>query len=425
MQRFTNAMASICLGGTLLFASQAHALSVSLAQAQQRALADSPRLSEIAARYQAAQTIPEQMGALPDPSVTVGLLSVPTNTFDLDQEAMTQFQVGIQQPLPWPGKLKLKSSVAQFGAGATEQELAEARLMLSRDVVKSWWNLYFTERALEVVRENQQKMREFNRITLSRYRVGKGVQQDALQAQLELSALLEREVVLTGQRRVQAAGLNALLARDAQESLELISAEPPAFRDLPQQAELLDRALRQRPLLRQRMIQLDAAREKTKLAELGLIPDFTLGASYGYRQSAPNGADRADLLSLTLGIKIPLYALSKQRREIDQREAEVMASKDRLHETQLQVRSQIVSAVAAYERAGSQAELLENGILPQARQTVASMLSGFQVGQVDFTALVRAQLMVNNLQLQYWRALVDGQQAQADLVAALGGDLYE
>lgn len=397
--------------------------AISLAQAQRQALVDNPRLAQISARYDAALQIPSQVGSLPDPTINLGMLSVPTDTFNLDQEAMTQLQVGIVQPIPWLGKLQLAESAAQLGADATAEELEEARNLLKRDVATAWWGLFYIDKSIAVVDENLQRLREFNRIAQSRYRVGKGLQQDALQAQLELSSQLERRIVLVGQRQLVSAQFNTLLARPAEQVVTLSTPAQIVPDALPATEILIDRALDQRPSIGRQLLLVEAARERRDLADKGLYPDLTLGAAYGYRQDAPNGNSRADLFSVTLGIKIPLYAGSKQNRQIDQRGAELIAQQQALYETQLAVRSEVVQAVADYERAQAQAELLQQGVIAQAQQTVASMLSGYQVGKVDFSALVRSQLQVNRIQLQYWAAVRDAQQSMARLIAAVGGYL--
>ena len=407
---------SLAFGGAL----SALAEPLLLAQAQQRALSDSPMLAEIQARYQAALEVPEQAAALPDPTLTLGLLSIPTDGFALDQEAMTQLQVGISQSLPWASERRLARSSAEKLAAATASELEEARNRLLRDVTRSWWSLYFIDQSLSVVDENLQRLREFNQIAQSRYRVGKGLQQDTLQAQLQLSAQLELQLRLQGQRRTGEARLNALLATP--EAIRIVLPANPSIliSDIASTPLLIEMAMQQRPWLHQQQRQVDAAQDRQALAREDLLPDLTLGAAYGYRQDAPNGSSRADLFSINLGIKIPLYSSSKQHRQISQRGAELNARREALRSAQLQVRSEVVQSASDYQQAREQADLLEQGMIPQSKQTVASMLVGYQVGKVDFSALIQAQLMVNRLQLQYWQAISDSQKAYADLQAAIG-----
>lgn len=85
---------------------------LSLEQAVAMALASNPSLAAIEARAQALATVPDQSGALPDPSLSLNLVNLPLDSFSFTQEAMTQFQIGISQVLPYPGKLALRSQMA-------------------------------------------------------------------------------------------------------------------------------------------------------------------------------------------------------------------------------------------------------------------------------------------------------------------------
>jgi outer membrane protein TolC len=90
------------------------------------------------------------------------------------------------------------------------------------------------------------------------------------------------------------------------------------------------------------------------------------------------------------------------------------------------VRSQISQSYNDYRRAREQFVLFETGIVPQAQQTVASMLSGYQVNKVDFLNLVRSQITLFDYQTQYWKAFTEANQSLAQLSAAVGSDeIYE
>ncbi|HHL45230.1 MAG TPA: transporter, partial [Gammaproteobacteria bacterium] len=97
-----------------------------------------------------------------------------------------------------------------------------------------------------------------------------------------------------------------------------------------------------------------------------------------------------------------------------------------LHQQQLQVAAEIGRALSDYRRSAEQAVLFKSGIIPQASQTVASMLAGYQVNKVDFLNLVRSQITLYNYETQYWKALSESRQALARLVSAVGEeDIYE
>ena len=70
---------------------------------------NNPGLAEMQTRAIAAAAIPSQAGTLPDPMLSFNAVNLPTNTFNLSQEPMTQLQIGLSQAIPFPGKLALRS----------------------------------------------------------------------------------------------------------------------------------------------------------------------------------------------------------------------------------------------------------------------------------------------------------------------------
>ena len=118
-----------------------------------KALAGNPGLGEIKARAEALAAVPEQAGALPDPTVNVGLLNVPTSSFNLHQEDMTMMEMGVSQTIPFPGKRALREKVAEHEAMASAESVEEARLRLTRDVKLNWWRLFYYDRTLKLLNE--------------------------------------------------------------------------------------------------------------------------------------------------------------------------------------------------------------------------------------------------------------------------------
>ena len=115
---------------------------LSLDDAVKRALAASPNLARANARTQALAAKVPQAGALPDPRLSLNAMNVPTDTFRLDQEAMTQMQLGLTQAFPFPGKRRLKGKAAAEMAQAAGADSEEVRLRLISDVNAAWWRLF-------------------------------------------------------------------------------------------------------------------------------------------------------------------------------------------------------------------------------------------------------------------------------------------
>lgn len=396
-----------------------------LDQAIGETLAGHPALAQKRAQAEAMATQPDQAGSLPDPRLSLNLLNLPVDSFALSQEPMTQLQLGISQALPYPGKLALRRSSAEARSRAAALAVDELRLQLTQQVRGAWWQLAYLDRALLIVERNRVLLRQFVAVAQTKYTVGDGLQQDVLLAQLELSRLREQELELQGKRRHAEVALNRLMSRPEQQAISLPEVIDEGLPEIPPEAGLQALALEQ-PLLNRRQQELAAAHQQLALARKDTRPDFTLGASYGLRQgNNADGSERADFASVTLSVNLPLYADSKQRRAIDQRNSELLANRFALQDARAQVAAEVAQAHSDYLSAREQTALYKGGIIPQARQAVASMLAGYRANKVDFLKLIQTQITLHKYETQYWRSLSEARQALARLSAAVGQDVRE
>lgn len=399
---------------------------LTLQAATELAVKDNPDLAQIQARAKAMAAIPAQEGALPDPQISINALNLPVNTFNLHQEDMTQLGGGISQAIPFPGKLALREQAAAFEAEAASQNVTEARWRLLSEVKTIWWLIYYLDRTLQITDSNYALLQQFVEIARTKYEVGEGLQQDVLLAQLELSKLIDQQLMLKASRRNAAASLNALLDKPANSEVRLPETVALQLPSLKQEILLYQQAETSRAILEGNQLGINAAQSRLDLAKKGYLPDFTVDASYGARADTPSGSQRANMLSLNLSINVPIFAAQKQAKAVDQRNSELMQEKYALQDEWNKVRSQITQGYNDYQRAKDQVVLFETGIVPQARQTVASMLAGYQVNKVDFLNLVRSQITLFEYETQYWKAFSEANQSLAQLSAAVGKEeVYE
>lgn len=399
---------------------------LTLQAATQKVTQDNPDLAQMLARAQAMAAIPSQEGSLPDPQINFNAMSLPVDSFSTRPVDMTQMSFGLSQAIPFPGKLALKEQAAGYEAEAANLNADEVRLRLISDVKTLWWQVFYLDRALEIVASNHSLLQQFVDIARSKYEVGEGLQQDVLLAQLELSKLLDQKIGLTGLRRSTVAGLNALLNQPANRPVLVTSTLPLQLPDIKTENQLYQQAETARPLLTSERQGINAAQSRLELANKDRLPDFNVEAAYGARAAMPDGTRRSDLLSLGVSMNVPIFAGSKQEKAIDQRTSELMQQRYILQDKWNGVRAQISQSHSDYQRAQQQFVLFDTGIIPQARQTVASMLAGYQVSQVDFLNLVRSQITLFEYETQYWKAFTEAQQALAQLSADVGEDtIYE
>jgi len=398
------------------FASQEPEVeALSLQQAIKLGLQQNPSLAAARASAAAEAQAVTQAGALADPRLSIGLANLPGGSLSLDKDPMSQLQIGFSQALPYPGKRALHEEAAQFRADAAIQGSDEQGLLLLRDVRQTWWQIFYVDHARQAIRRNRNLLQQLIETTQTLYRVGRGEQQDVLLAQLEL-AKLDDEALRLEQQRIEAViRLNSLIDRPVSAAISLpddVDYGLPL--DSFSEPQLHTQALGRRPALRASQASVEAARSQRELSARDQYPDFALAATYGMRDG------RDDLASIQVSMSLPLYAGQKQSRAEDQRQAELMAARQQLRQTELQVMAEVSVSLARYQRAQDQLELFETSILPQARQTVEALLAGYEVNKVLFATLINAQATLQNYETQYWQVVTSAHQSLAALDAALG-----
>ncbi len=363
---------------------------------------------------------PAQVGGLPDPVLSIGAISFPVDTLNRDQENMTQLQVGISQSFPFPGTLGLAAQSDEYMAQAASLDVDELRLQLISHAQQSWWSLFYLDRALDTVARNKQLLKQLIRIAESKYKTGQGLQQDVLLAQLELSKLLDIQLQLQSARQQESIRLNTVLNRPAQQSIVLPQAVEETWVAAQAEQVLMDKALQYRPKLNKQNKLIEAAEAQVSLADKAYYPDFKLGATYGFRAANPvTNVDRADLASITLSMSLPFFG-ETQDANADEKKAALASQGFAYQDAKQAVMAEISQALTSYEQSKAQVALFKQGIIPQAKQTVASMRAAYQVNKVDFLNLIRAQITLYNYETQYWKAFASAKQALAMLGAAVG-----
>ena len=402
--------------------------SLNIGRAVQIALEANSRLLTLNAEAEAMAFAPSQVGALPDPMLSFNAMNLPTDTFDLDQEPMTQLQLTLSQKFPFPGKRQLRREVAETMVGIAQKQTDEYRDVLTGKVREAWWRLFSIDRSLQIVASNKRLLRDFVEIAKTKYAVGKGLQQDVLLAELELSRLTNRELQLAGNRRRIQAMLNGLLNRVPEHPITLPE-EPPneTLPTLESVASLTQFAVERRDLIQAIELKLEAADKTVELAEKDRWPDFRVGVGYADRQgSDPIRGSRSDFLSLMFSINLPLYSGQKQDKALQQRIHDREYERYRLADTIRIIETEIGVQAAEYSAAREQALHLKNEIIPQAEQTVSAMLAGYEVNKVDFLNVVNGQIMLYNASIDYWNAMTSAKQALARLAAGVGKEsIYE
>jgi outer membrane protein TolC len=391
---------------------------VTLAELLQEAEAKNPAILAASRRVEALRARVPQAKSLPDPTVSVGWMGniVPFEVQHLDPSSYRG--VTAMEQFPYPGKLRLRGDIADREAEAAKWELEAVRRRVVADVKTAFYDYSYYTKAIETTKKDKDLLEKLARIAEVKYKVGKGIQQDVLRAQTEISLLLQRLTVLEQMERTARVRLNTLLYRDPESPL----LPPAAFQQasLSYSLESLYQLARENDTAlqgTQRMIERN--QYVVHLAEREYLPDFQVTYNYAQRP------DLKDMNGFTVGINVPIFYRSKQRQAV--REASEELSSTRLdrqsRETNLyfELKEQYLAAQSSKELA----DLYSGAVVPQSTLALESSMAAYEVGSVDFLTLLENFVTVLDYEVNYYRELSNYQIALARLEPLVGTELTQ
>lgn len=359
-------------------------------------------------------------GALMDPKFRIEWMDITkagSQNATLWPSDVGSTQYTLMQDLPWFGKRDLKKNIATQEAQASQGKAQGSWTELAAKVKTTHAQRYYLHHTRQLTQELLDLSTRLAQLAQVRYAGGLAMQQEAIRAQLEQTALQTELVALQGESRQADARLNALLARPAKAAL----AVPERLRPVPVAAKLDADALMARVHSSNPQLFTEASRIKS--AELGRdlslknrYPDFTLSITPTQMKS------RISEWSLMLEVNIPLQQASRRAEE---REAQAMlsAAQSRRAATANQVASELSENLAGLEAAQRTEQLAKSSQLPQSELSFQSALAGYENGKLDFATLLDAQRQVRQAKQAQLKAQLETQMRLAEIEKLLGEEL--
>jgi len=141
------------------------------------------------------------------------------------------------------------------------------------------------------------------------------------------------------------------------------------------------------PRLAARRAAVDAATRSIQVERLGARPDFTLTLRYGYRPRAFS-FNFPDFFSAFVGLRLPIWR-GANRTGSPMPPGGFTGAAAGLRDAELQLSREVTEAAARVQASQQRLALLVDGVLPNARGTVESVLRSYQVGRAEFLTLFR------------------------------------
>src|SRR5678815_5420658 len=200
---------------TLMFALLAEAPPADLAALLEEAGRNNPEIAAALSRQAAAETLPSQREAPPDPIASVAYTNDTLTGLTLGSSEFSTLAFGWTQEVPYPGKLRLAGDAARRQADVSRRRVENIRLDLAAKIKQGYANLYRIDRTLAILAGSREILVSIQDSTRARYEGGSGLMHDLLKAQTEVARLDVELTKLAQERSSQQAGLNVSAGRTA------------------------------------------------------------------------------------------------------------------------------------------------------------------------------------------------------------------
>lgn len=393
----------LCLAGS---AQASDPAVLNLDQAVTLALRNQPQMERLAARIHEAEANATAEGELPDPRLTLGLANLPVDSLALTREDMTQAMVGISQMIPGGRKRQLASQRMRVEASRTGAELEAARRRIARDAAQSWLNLYYPTQALGLLeRIDREYEREVDWATVA-LASGDMSQADTLALRMMRASFQDQ---IADMRREEARARAEL-----QRWTGTVTVGTRAEGKLPEAPSLdgsrAPQALEGHPELALLRRGVDLARSEADLAREAYKPDWEVEVAYGLR-----GGGRTDMLSVQVGVELPLFPRNRQDRRLASRLAAVDGATQEVEDRRRELAAGLAAARAEWEAANQRIAHFETAILPLAQRRVESTLAAYRTGKSPYSAVLEARRADLDARMQLLRQQVARARAAIDL----------
>ncbi len=365
-------------------------------------------------------------GTLPDPKMTFGVVNLATDSFDFNQEAMTQFKVGVSQMFPRGDSLGLRQKQLELIGSQFPFQRGDRKAKIVVRVSQLWLDAYLAQESISLIEKDRPLFEQLADVAEAGYSsaLGRIRQHDIIRAQLELTRLDDRLTVLRQKQEMFMEKLSEWLSDYFIEEYmnEPKTQIPVAWSTLSLDRELPDITMLNAPLYTanreadpQRLYEffsqhpsvavldqkIEASKTGIDLARQKYKPEWGINASYGYRDEDQLGNDRSDFLSVGVGIDLPLFTGNRQDKQVESAQSQAAAIKT---EKWLLIRKMIADfekARAQLNRLNERQKLYDDELLPQMREQAEASLTAYMNDDGDFAEAVRARIAELN-------ALIDG-----------------
>lgn len=399
---------SVCLSSLSLAVA---AQPLTLDRAEQIALERDLSLQAYSEQSLALQEEATFAAQLPDPQLILASANLPVDTWDIDQEPMTQLKVGVRQQFPAGDTRSLRREKMTAQSDQVTAERADAALRLRQQIRQHWLSLAGWNHSRQLLRDYRPVFEQLVEVTLSFYKSGRKHQQDYLRAKLLLGQLDNRLLAADKQIAEERAWLSRWLGDQAYSSLDSRWPEhwgAPTTGPVPTGHPRVQASDYR---VQQQAAQLDLAGERYK-------PNWGVELSYARREADDMAGDRLpDFFSAAITVDLPLFTGNRQDRQYRAEKHRLEAMRVGRADLLAEMNASLAGGLAQLRELQRSLDLYREQLLALGEQQADAALQAYRSDAADFADVMQSTSVRLELELDY-------QQTQQRYYQSLAGVYY-
>lgn len=342
--------------------------------------------------------------SLPDPQLTFQAYI---------QDTITSLMPGFAWSFPGPGKLKARAGVAVAESRGKYFAFESAVLQTAFNLKRAYYRLGLLEEQLRLKRETLSLLGNQEQAVRAQDVAGSAALPDLLRVQSERDRVRTELANLEDSRHALRENFKAALG------LTTMQADPPTPAHFETSNEKIDAdellrvAFARNPQLKAMEADVRTAEASMAVAYKERVPDFSAALMADVKASPV-------LYWPQLSMSLPIWR-DKIAAEVAGAKAEELAAQSRLKAGQIDLAVNFAEKSFAYRETGRNLALIENHLIPKARQSLETVRAGYRTGTMDFSAMTDAERVPLDLQLEAAEVRTDREIALADLSLMVAG----
>ena len=407
------------------------------------ALSQDSNRKQYFAQSQAMRETGIASATLMDPKLKVGFGGLPVDSFQFDEDPMTNISVGLMQQFERGNTLDLQQKKASQQADGLALQVEARELTVANSMTQLWLELGYQQVAEGVMRENRRLLVELENYVQTNYSIGKSEAQDLLNAQLQVSKLDEK---LQANQQVQRRLISQLSEWLGSDWLgtQAISSQTLDSQGTLKATNHIDwsvlenklatnidstkhyQLLMEHPLVKITDATISSNQTQVELAEQAYTPQFGVEVMYAHRQANNMAGEPAsDLVSAYLTVDIPLFTGNRQDKTLSAAQHQVGAAKSQKDTLLAQMNAQVNALLVDKANLTQRLERYQSSLLPQASARIRAVERGYQNNTAQFNDVISATADELALKLEQQRLITDLNIVNSKLASLLSGFDYQ